>query len=181
MVPMCKIIESNVLLRAQAELPMGFKVATEEFRDGWNRMRSGGARRLERKVLTRGWNFIRVADGTLRSGVGETSQKAIASALRLALRRVDAHSNAVEVEQIELTRYPWFFLARVRVHPYRIQQGSALPASARTAEVPIASRGSRSSTRADGVYPSFAGAMPLLKKMLTVPVAASGSLAARTQ
>jgi hypothetical protein len=173
---MCKIAESNVLLRAQAELPMGFKVATEEFRDGWNRMRSGGARRLERKVLTRGWKFIRVADGTLRSGVGDTSQKAIASALKLALRRVDSHSNAVEVEQIELTQYPWFFLARVHVHPYRIQQGAAQPADAPTA-APMASRDRRSSVRTDRVYPPFASAMPLLRKMLTAPE----SLAARRQ
>jgi len=162
---MCTIAESNVLLRAQAELPAGFKVATEEFRDGWNRMRSGGARRLERKVLTRGWNLIKISDGALRSGVGDTSQKAIASALKLALRRADARSNAVEVEQIELTQYPWFFLARVHVHPYRIQQGAALPAPDGSA--PMAARDSRSSTRADGVYPPFAGAMPLLKKKLT--------------
>jgi hypothetical protein len=178
---MCKIAESNVLLRAQAELPMGFKVATEEFRDGWNRMRSGGARRLEKKVLTRGWNLIRIADGTLRSGVGDTSQNAIASALKLALRRADARSNALEVEQIELTQYPWFFLARVRVHPYRIQQGAELPMPDGPALAPITARHSRLSHQAAGNYPPFAGAMPLLKKMLTASVTASGSLAARPQ
>jgi hypothetical protein len=178
---MCKIAESNVLLRAQAELPTGFKVATEEFRDGWNRMRSGGARRLERKVLTRGWNFIRIADGTLRSGVGDTSQKAIASALKLALRRADTRSNAVEVEQIELTQYPWFFLATVRVHPYRIQRGAALPAPDGPAAAPMASPRSRASSRESGLYPELAGAMPMLKEMLTASVSASGSLTARTQ
>jgi hypothetical protein len=178
---MCKIAESNVLLRAQAELPTGFKVATEEFRDGWNRMRSGGARRLERKVLTRGWNFIKIAEGTPRSGVGDTSQKAIASAMKLALRRADVRSNAVEVEQIELTQYPWFFLARVLVHPYRIQQDAALPAQDGPVVAAMAGRESRLSNRASRGYPPFAGAMPMLKQMLTVPVTASGSLAARAQ
>ena len=129
---MCTIAESNVLLRAQAEMPSGFKVATDEFRDGWGRMRSGGTERIEKKVQSSGWNFVRLADGSLRSGVGETSQQAIASALKLALLRVGENSNAVEVQRIELTQYPWFFLARVLVHPYRIQQGAELPAPRRS-------------------------------------------------
>jgi hypothetical protein len=174
---MCTIVESNVLLRAQAELPIGFKMATEEFRDGWNRIRSGGAHRLERKVRTRGWNFIRIADGTLRSGVGETSQKAIASALKLALRRVDARSSAVEVERIELTQYPWFFLARVRVNPYRIQEAAVLPLPDGAAAASPASRESRSSPHVAKHYPQIAGAIPMLKEMLI----SSRSSAARTQ
>ncbi len=163
---MCTIAESNVLLRAQAELPVGFKVATEEFRDGWNLMRSGGKRRLEKKVQVRGWNFIKFPDGALRSGVGETSQQAIASALKLALRRVAEHSNAVEVERIELTRYPWFFLARVLVFPYRIQEGAVLPVSDDAPVTPVATRQKRSSPQASGILPQLGGSIPMLKEML---------------
>ena len=166
---MCTIAESNVFLRAQAELPACFKVATEEFREGWNLMRSGGKRRLEKKVQIRGWNFIKFADGALRSGVGETSQEAIASALKLALRRVGQHSNAVEVERIELTRYPWFFLARVLVFPYRIQQGAELPISDEAAPTPGAARQKRLSPHAPELFPQFGSAMPMLKEMLTLP------------
>lgn len=174
---MCTIAESNVLLRAQAELPAGFKVATDEFRDGWNRMRAGGAHRLEKKVQTCGWNFIRIADGALRSGVGETSQQAIASALKLALRRVDADSNAVEVRRIELTHYPWFVLARVSVHPYRIQQRAELPVSDERAAPPAAARKKRLSPQAAALFPHFGSAMPMLKEMLVL----KGNLAARAQ
>ena len=164
---MCTIAESNVLLRAQAELPAGFKVATEEFREGWNLMRSGGKRRLEKKVHTRGWNFIKFPDGALRSGVGETSQLAIASALKLALRRVGKQSNAVEVERIELTQYPWFFLARVLVFPYRLQEGSVLPVSDEAPAIPVAGRQKRPSPHAPELPPQFGSAMPMLKDMLT--------------
>lgn len=164
---MCTIAESNVFLRAQAELPAGFKVATEEFREGWNLMRSGGKRRLEKKVQTRGWNFIKFADGALRSGVGETSQEAIASALKLALRRVGQHSNAVEVERIELTRYPWFFLARVLVFPYRIQQGAVLPVSDEAPATPVPARQKRSSSDAGGLFLQLGSEAPMLKEMLT--------------
>ena len=164
---MCTIAESNVFLRAQAELPVGFKVATEEVREGWSLMRSGGKGRLEKKVHTRGWSFVKFAGGALRSGVGETSQAAIASALKLALRQVDAHSNAVEVERIELTQYPWFFLARVQVYPYRIQQEAALPALANVLPAPAAVGLKRLPLGSASLYPQFGCAMPMLKEMLT--------------
>ena len=163
---MCTIAESNVLLRAKAELPDGFKLATEEFREGWNRMRSGDARRLEKKIQTRGWNFIKFAGGALRSGVGETSQEAIASALKLALRHVATHFNAVEVERIELTQYPWFFLARVRVYPYRIQQGAELPVPQEVKAEPMVMRRKQPSRGSAELFPEFGSAMPLLKEML---------------
>jgi len=160
------IAELNVLLRSRAELPIGMKLATEEFREGWNFMRSGDLGRLEKKIQTRGWNFIKIADGSLRSGVGETSQEAIASALKLALRHVSTHFNAVEVEHIELTKYPWFFLARVRVYPYRIQQGAVMPVPDAPVEVSMAGRQRRPAPRSAELFPQFGSAMPLLKEML---------------
>jgi len=161
---MCTIAESNVFLRAEAELPSGFKVAMEEFREGWKLMRSGGKCRLEKKVQTRGWNFIKFASAELRSGVGAVSQDAIASALQLALRQVDASSNAVEVVRIELTQYPWFFLARVSVFPYRIQQEAALPVWADAPPAPIRLR--RLAPESAGLFPLFGDGIPMLKKML---------------
>lgn len=70
---------------------------------------------------------LKSADGSLRSGVGETSQQAIACALQLALGCVSEQSNAVTFENIALTQYPWFFLAKVKANFYRIQQGEVLP------------------------------------------------------
>jgi hypothetical protein len=173
---MCTVAESNVMLRAQAELPTGFRVATEEFLEGWTRMRSGGVVRLEKKVQVRGWNFLRIAEAAVKSGVGPTSEEAIASALKLALRRIDAHSNAVEVEQIRLTQYPWFCLARVRVHPYRIQEGTVLPVMEEAPPQPAA-RPRGLSRQADELFPQFGDALPMLKEMLI----ASASSRASTQ
>jgi hypothetical protein len=168
---MCIVAESNVMLRAQAELPDGFTVATEKFLEGWGRMRSGGVVRLEKKVQVRGWNFLRIAEGAVKSGVGATSEEAIESALKLVLRRVGAHSNAVEVQQIRLTRYPWFCVARVRVHSYRIQQGTELPVMAEVVpELPVARR--RLSQRTEELFPGFRPAMPMLKEMLIASVSA---------
>ncbi len=174
---MCTVAESNVMLRMQAEFPAGFKVAREKFLEGWMRMRSGGVVRLEKKVHVCGWNFLKIAEGAVKSGVGATSEEAIASALKLALRRVGPHSNAVEVEQIQLTQYPWFCLARVRVNPYRIQEGAALPAMAEVAPAPAAARQRRLSHQATELFPRFGDEIPMVKEMLI----ASGGPQARAQ
>ena len=160
------IAEVNVLMRVQTELPDGLRVATQEFREGWSFVRAATAKRLEKKIRTRGWNFIKIADGSLRSGVGDTSQEAIASALKLALRRISEHFNAVEVEHIELTQYPWFFLARVRVYPYRIQQGPILHRSDEAASTPNTIQHRLLPVQSAALFPHFGSAMPMLKEML---------------
>jgi len=160
------IAERNMLLRARTELPDGLSLATEEFREGWKFVKAASAQRLEKKILMRGWNFIKIPDESLRSGVGDTSQEAIASALKLALRRIGARFNAAEVEHIELTQYPWFFLARVRVYPFRIQQGAMLLMADDSLSAPILPRQRRLPPHAAALYPSFGSAMPQLKQML---------------
>jgi hypothetical protein len=160
------IAELHMLLRARTELPGGLNLATDEFREGWNFVRAVNAQRLEKKIRTRGWNFIKIPDESLRSGVGDTSQEAIASALKLALRRISTHFNAAEVEHIELTQYPWFFLARVRVYPYQIQQGAALSVADEFLPAPAAFRPRRLPPQSAALYPSFGSAMPQLKQLL---------------
>lgn len=166
MVLMHTIAELNMLVRERIELPVGFKLATDEFAEGWNFMRCGGAHRLARKVQVRGWNFIGIADGSLRSGVGATSQEAIAAALKLALRRISEHFNAAEVEHIELTEYPWFFLARIRVYPYLIQQGAVVPITDAAPSFSVAPAHRRLPSEAAALFPEFGSAMPLLKELL---------------
>jgi hypothetical protein len=161
------IAEQNLLLRVPIELPEGPKLLTDEFCEGWAFARSVDARHMEQKIHTRGWHFIRIADATLRSGVGETAQAAIASALKLTLRRVSHHFNAAEVEHIDITQYPWFFLARIRIYPFRIQQGAALPDPGKFEPIPITSRPRRLPSRAAALYPQFGSAVPMLKEALT--------------
>jgi len=164
---MRKISELNLLLRTQIELPVGLEFATDEFREGWSFVRKANARKLEKKIVTHGWSFIRIADGSLRSGVGDTSQEAIASALKLALRRISEHFNAVEVERIELTQYPWFFLARVRVYPFLIQQSAVAPVGDEFVPLSVAPRRRRLGANSAEMFPNFGSAMPMLKEMLT--------------
>ena len=126
---MRNIAELTVLLRERVALPDHFKLATEEFREGWDFVLSGDAHWLDKKIRRCGWYFIRIAEGSLKSGVGQTPQEAIASALKLALRCVSGRFNAAEVGHIELKEYPWFILATVRVYPYQIQKSAILSVS----------------------------------------------------
>lgn len=160
------IAELNLLLRVPAELPQGLRLATDEFREGWSFVRFVDARRLKKRVLRRRWNFIKIDTGCLRSGVGDTAQEAIAGALKLALREINEHLNAAEIKHIELTRYPWFFLARVSVHPYRIQQDALLSPRSDAVARPIVQRRGRLPRHSNALLPLFARTVPQLRQVL---------------
>jgi hypothetical protein len=166
---MHKFAEHAVLLRAQAELPVSLKLATDPFHDGWKFVRTGDAQRLQRKIEKQGWQFIAIADGALRSGVGDSAQAALASAVRLALRRVSVFFNAVEVRHVQITSYPWFFLARIVVNPYRIQQAPVAPVPDRPMPPAIHPRQRPLPPYALDPFPQFGGGMPLLRELLTAP------------
>jgi len=108
-----------------------------------------------KKIHTCGLNFTNTSDETMRSGVGKSSQEAIANALKLTLRHVSDTFNAVEVKHIELTQYPWFFLARVNVCPYRIQQGAVLPIPDEALPLPATQRPRRLPVHSPELYPYF--------------------------
>jgi hypothetical protein len=171
---MRNIAAPNLMLRAQVELPDGFRLATEEFREGWNFSRSIDAFRLEKKILNYGWNFIRIGDGPRSYGVGDTAQEAIGNALLHALRHISENFNAVEVEHIEQTQYPWFFLARVGICPYRIQQVAALPAPDRAGWRAAAPGRTQLPRHSGALYPHSNSTMPMLNEMLIISRSTQG-------
>jgi len=163
---MVTIAQSQMLLRASSELPDGLKFATEEFCEDWDFVRSAGALRLERMLVKRGWSFASPSDGSLGNGVGDACQQAIGNALRLALRNLGGHFNAAEVEHIELTHYPWFFLARVSVLPYCIRQGAMLPMPKEAKGIRALRRQKRPPMDSGTLYSHVCSSMPRLKQML---------------
>lgn len=119
---MRRIAERAMLLRDRTRLPDGFTPATEEFQEGWTFVRSGGTHRLGKKIRADGGLLLSSVARPSHGGTGKTQEAAIASALRLALRRVNNPLNVVQIEQIQVTTYPWFVVARVVLCPYQIQQ-----------------------------------------------------------
>lgn len=133
---MLEIAEFTTLVRGNVGLPRDFLAVTEEFREDWHFVGSGDSRQLTDEIWTPRWRLSRAAPTSQRSGVGKTNQDAIGSALKLALRRVDACFGVAVVEQIKLTTYPWFVLARIDVSPYQIQQILFLSESADAPPLP---------------------------------------------
>jgi len=162
------IAELNLLLRARIELPEGFSVATQEFREGWGFSQAVNVSRLEKEILNCGWNFIQIGNGPQSYGVGDTSQEAIGNALVHALRRINENCNAVEVERIELTEHPWFFLAKVGVFPYRIQKVVEFTGTDHSAWLPPSQTRRRLPRPSAALYPHSDCVMPMLKEMLTL-------------
>jgi hypothetical protein len=164
---MREITEQNILVRERVELPPSLRIATVAFCEGWNFAPTVNAWQLEEMIDAREWNFIKIAEGVPANGVGETSQQAIANALRLALLRKNAQFNAVEVETIELSQYPWFFLAKLRVCQYRIQQDTVLAVSDDFMASSISPRKRQPPIDINALYPGFGSNMPSIKQMLT--------------
>jgi hypothetical protein len=123
---MRNIIELAMLIRGFVRLPGDLELVTEEFAEGWSFVQSGDSHWLDKEIRARGWHFIWIAEALLRSGVGKTEQKATASALKVALRCVSERFNAAQVGHVEVSKYPGFFLARVKIYPYQIQQSATL-------------------------------------------------------
>lgn len=166
---MYSIAETNIFLRAQIKLPRGLKPVTEHFRGEWEFARSESAKRLQNRVRTLGWNFIKIEDGSLGNGVGNTPQEAISRALKMALCSICEPVNALEVEHIGLTQYPWFFLARVGVRPYCIQREVHLPAPDETVRPVMPLLRGRHSRKSNATYRHFASAMLSLRESLVIP------------
>ena len=60
---MRNIAELTMLLRGRVELPDSLNLVTEEFREGWNFVRSGDAHWLDKEIRTRGWHFMWIGEG----------------------------------------------------------------------------------------------------------------------
>jgi hypothetical protein len=133
---MQEITELTVLSRVTATFPDNLKVETDDFQEGWNFVTSGDVHRLDNAIRGCGWHFIWIAEPCQHGGVGQTAQVAIAGALKLALRRVNPGFNAANIDRIELTQYPWFIIAKVRVSPYQIQQDTVLQMPNRVLSLP---------------------------------------------
>jgi hypothetical protein len=163
---MYTIAKANMFFRAQPELPAILGLRVDEFRDGWSLVRKASADQLRRRTRKHGWALVRDFGQLQASGVGDTAQLAIACALKLALRNANKRCDAAEVEHIGMTQYPWFYLARVRAYPYRIQQVDDLPVCGKTGNCPELSPQSRTSPSAPDLL--FGCSMSQLKQLLVI-------------
>jgi hypothetical protein len=169
------IAEFTVILREPIVIPGNFKLVTEKFSESWRFALKFNAQQLESRICEQGWGFSRISGGLRASGVGETSQEAIISALKLVVRHTSKQSNVAEVEYIELTHYPWFYLARVRACQYQIKKSMVRTVSDAASPLSGTSRYGIDSVHPDAQNSTFGCNMPRLKRMLVFPDTAGKS------
>lgn len=167
---MLDIAEHTVILREPIAMPEDFNLVTEKFCENWSFALKFNAQQLEKKIRAKKWLFVKIADGLQANGVGDCSREAIVNALKLVACHTSEHSNAAEVKFIELTHYPWFYLARVRACQYHIHSGSCLIVPDKLLALASAARRQPPPIHAEALYQGFGSVMPLLKQMLVLPI-----------
>jgi hypothetical protein len=122
---MRKISGNTVLLHDDLALPGEIQLTSGKFTDSWKILHSGDARWLHQRIHEVGWHYnVAASKGFTENGIGRTKSAAVVCALKLALLKVSANLNGVEVTHIEMKTYPWFSLARVGIGAFRIQEAA---------------------------------------------------------
>jgi hypothetical protein len=107
-------------------MPFGVNVSQEPFCDGWMSVPETDVNVLDGLIRAADWHFMWISDGTSRFSVGKTEDGASKSAIFLALQKVDPQFNAAELDQLQTTRHPGFYIARAFLHPRHIQRHGIL-------------------------------------------------------
>lgn len=75
---------------------------------------------MDAKLRESGWHFRWILAGFSRHGYGTTEAAAVAHAITCALRHIRAEFNVAEVDQIQVSNYGGFRIARVTAHARQI-------------------------------------------------------------
>jgi len=162
------LAKSSMLVRSGVILPPKLKLKTIQFTAPWNVVVSADAGWLEREVTSRNWHIVRIANGIIRSGIGNNSHTAIASAVNFALMQVNSGIHTLRIEHVKLTQYPWFVLACISMSPYRIQEGLTLTEADAAIALTFAPRHRRVSAPYISSYLKLGTNASAMKDILTV-------------
>lgn len=109
---------------------------TARLRERWSFVKPGEFQRRGMGNPESGRSQDCLPKPTRGSGVGQSAQEAMTGALKHALERVGNNFSSASVEEILVKEYPWFFLARVTVLPYGLEDHHALLRIKENAETP---------------------------------------------
>jgi hypothetical protein len=87
-----------------------------------------------------GWHFMWLQDACSRRGIGLTEEAAIRRALSRALKGVSKQFNAAELDFLQITEYPGFQIANVRIQTLQIQRHASLNMAAGQSPLPVPAR-----------------------------------------
>jgi hypothetical protein len=80
-----------------------------------------------------GWHSIWMPGSCSRRGLGLTLENATHSALAHTLNAVPCQFNAAELDTVQVSKYPGFYVVNVTLHPREVQQYTSVEGHPQTA------------------------------------------------
>lgn len=115
-----------MFLREACTLPDQFVLHQERFCQNWMLVEDLDAAALDAKIRSAGWHFMWMLGSNCRRGCGRTPDGAVHRALERALKMTARKCNASELDSFLVKKYPGFYIAKVTLHPRRIQHLTSL-------------------------------------------------------
>jgi hypothetical protein len=116
----------SVFLRKGCILSDRFKPLREPCGDNWTLVEEITAPVFDTMIRQAGWHFMWMQGSCSRRGLGLTPEEATQRALARALKGVARRFNAAELDSVQVTKYPGFYVAKVTLQPRHIQQHTSL-------------------------------------------------------
>jgi hypothetical protein len=118
----------SVFLRKDCILPDHLEPLQESVCDNWTMVQEIAAPIFDSVIRQSGWHFMWINGASARRGFGTTQENATSRALVHALHGVRQRFNAAELDSVQVTKYPGFYIANVAVQPRQIQHHTSLDA-----------------------------------------------------
>lgn len=130
----------SVFLRSDCILPDRLDPCRQPIGEGWSIVDEIPALVFDTMIRRAGWHFMWLQDSCSRRGVGLTKERAIRRALSRALKGVSKRFNAAELDSLQITEYPGFQIASVRIQTLQIQRHASLNMAPAQGPVPVPAR-----------------------------------------
>ncbi|MFZ3342831.1 MAG: hypothetical protein WA213_18250, partial [Terriglobales bacterium] len=129
-----------VFLRRECVLPDRLDLCLQPVDETWSVVEQIPALVFDTMIRRAGWHFMWLQDSRSRRGIGFTEEAAIRRALSLALKGVAKRFNAAELDSLQITEYPGFQIANVRIQTLQIQRHASLNVAVVQDPVPVPAR-----------------------------------------
>ena len=116
----------SVFLRKGCVMPPHFDLAQQPCADNWMLLDDIGSPVLDTMIRQAGWHFLCLQGSYSHSGVGRSRDGAIHRALARVLKGLKMRFNAAELESVQVSSYPFFYIAKVTVQACHIQKHTSL-------------------------------------------------------
>ena len=116
-------------MRSTCTLLRDVGVFEELFAGSWAHVEQVDSRVFDAMIRQAKWHFMWVHGSYSQRGFGRTEEIAIGRALERALRSVSTRFNVAEFDSLQISRFPGFYIANVKMNARQILQNTGLKIS----------------------------------------------------